>query len=234
MGYKIADVGRKAREFLLLRRGPWPSEEALSYQHQFVADMQEIEAKLASDEEDTKIGSMVETQDDLVDDDDDGLTISFIVGSDDYLEPLDMVVLNEQTVINLHVVPDHGQQESQTSTSQQNVPAPEVIHQDLPNSSHQPEPPGLVVPLDPSSYAFSLQQMALELMRTAQPIPFPPPILPPQLMLPTGPRPEYDAPSLPEFHPRGTERTSHRRNQVSISHRKLKSHIQQEHGTVPL
>ena len=45
MGYKVAELGRIAREFLLLRRGPWPSEEALRYQQRFVADMQEMEAR---------------------------------------------------------------------------------------------------------------------------------------------------------------------------------------------
>ena len=219
MGYKVAELGRNAREFLLLRRGPWPSEEALRYQQRFVADMQETEARLASGEvsvksdDDSKIKSIEDAQADPVDDDDDGLTISFVMGSDDYAAPLDMVAPNEQTIIIVHPEPDGHQQDSHGSTYQQQV-QPQGNHQGTPAPSHSSGPLGLVLPFGAASYAFidNLEDMALELMATSQPVPFPPPVIPSNMLLPSGPVPEAFAPPSPP--PRGTGQTSPHRHQV--------------------
>ena len=221
MGYKVADLGRNAREFLLLRRGPWPSEEALRYQQRFVADMQETEARLASGEvsvnsdEDSKIKSIEDAQaDPVADDDDDGLMISFIMGSDDYATPLDMVAPNKQTIIIFHSEPDGYQQDSHGSTYQQQV-QPQGNHQGTRAPSHSSGPRGLVLPFGAASYAFidNLEDRALELMATAHPVPFPPPpVIPSNMLLPSGPIPDAFAP--PCSPSRGTGHTAPLRHQV--------------------
>ena len=218
MGYKVAELGRNAREFLLLRRGPWPSEEALRYQHTFVADMQEMEVMLASGEEDSKIKSIGVVQDEQVDGDGDDLTISFIMGSDDNTDPLDMVAPNSQTIIIVHPEPEAevAHHDLGVSAHQQHLHMPVYNPRELPAAPHSSRPgghPGLALPFGSSSHAFinNLEDMALELMTTAQPVPFPPPILPPQSLHPREISPAF-SPSV--RHPREAGQGSHRRHQV--------------------
>ena len=145
--------------------------------------------------------STEEVRGDVVDDDDNGLTISFIMGSDDYVAPLDMVAPNDQTIIMnvIHTEPGRDQQDVNAPTDQHQTHTPGFNHQDTASSSQQPGPRGLVVPFGSSRFVFikNLEVEALQLMAAGQPVSFPPPIFPNQLLLTSGPNPVVISPPNP-------------------------------------
>ncbi|XP_072180557.1 uncharacterized protein [Diadema setosum] len=94
-GIKIDAVDLQTRKELLSSRGPWPGRDVITYQDQFVADMRAMEEELASggthdgvkdarDSVDSDSDRVFtgESRPDSEDEDEDGVTISFIMGSE--------------------------------------------------------------------------------------------------------------------------------------------------------
>ncbi|XP_072180561.1 uncharacterized protein [Diadema setosum] len=201
-GINIDTAEPHTRKELLSSRGPWPGKDVITYQDQFVANMRAMEEKLASggthdgvkdardsDGSDSDRVFTGESGHESDDEDEDGVTISFIMGSEGagHVASLDIIQRNRECII-LSKDSDSDDDDDDDEEVDDNGEKLEISESGNDDNlgydpiSSPPTAVPVVLPPIPPPLTFrdikNLERVALQKMISKERIHFPPPYLP--------------------------------------------------------